>query len=421
MESSYSTESPAPLPGGQSPPDDPRTVAVAPAAKRGSTIPLVIGAGVVAILIAGFLLIRHAESKTNKVALSSEAQPVSVVVAVATSYRPSRTYVGRLDPWVQASVGPQFISAYVDTVLVRPGAVVKAGQVLATLDCRNENAMAQAVAMEARALDEQQTALSHESTRVTSMLDGGFVSPNEAEMKSSQSSAKRAEVLAQKAKLIGSSLEVKDCILRAPFDGDVAVRTVDPGAFVRPGGAIVSVVDRSTVRMTADVPENDFDSVVPGKNVTVHVYATGKDFQGAITRRAPAADPSSRTIRIEVDLPDPNKVIPVGTTGQILVDVGEPAPAVAIPLSAAKLSDEKATIFFVDGDTAHTTSFKPLGEAKGNVYASLTAVRPGTRIVTEGRSLLREGERVLATTEPPADSTPGASALVPSSAVEATP
>jgi membrane fusion protein (multidrug efflux system) len=367
-----------------------------PATKK---IPIAVAAGVVAVLALGAFMVEHAESRTNKVALSAEAQPVTVTPAVATTYHPSRTYIGRLDPWVEASVGPQFISAYVDTVLVRPGARVKAGQVLATLDCRNENAMAQAVAMQARALDEQQRALSHESMRVTSMLDGGFVSPNEAEMTSSQSAAKQAELLAQKAKLIGTSLEVNDCILRAPFEGDVATRTIDPGAFVKPGSSIVSVVDRSTVRMTADVPENDFDDVNPGKEVTIHVYATGKDVVGAITRRAPAADPSSRTIHIEVDIPDPNRVIPVGTTGELRVEVGAPAPAVEVPLSSAKIEDVKATVFYVEGDTAHVKTFKMLGEGRGVLYAAPSDIKAGTPIVTEGRSLLKEGEKVSAKME----------------------
>jgi membrane fusion protein (multidrug efflux system) len=396
----------SPRPPGQAP----RSSAPPAPARHAVAIPLIVAVGVVTVLGTGVLLIRHAESKTSKVALSSEAQPVSVVAAKAVPYRPSRTYVGRLDPWVQASVGPQFISAYVDTVLVRPGAVVKSGQVLATLDCRNENAMAQAVAMQARSLDEQQKALSHESTRVSSMLDGGFVSPNEAEMKSSQSAAKQADVLAQKAKLIGTSLEVNDCVLRAPFDGDVATRSVDPGAFVRPGVPIVSVVDRATIRMTADVPENDFEDVAPGKEVTVHIYATGRDIAGTITRRAPAADPASRTIHIEVDIADPKKEIPVGTTGQIQVDVGDPVPAVEIPLSAAKLTDEKATVFVVQSETAHMRSFKTLGEAKGMIYAAPGDIPPGTQVVTEGRSLLREGEKVSARIEESAATSADASA-----------
>lgn len=371
-----------------------------PPARRGfSPIPLTIGAGVLAVLVVGGSLIHRAESKTNHVALSSEAKPVSVVEAKAASFRPQRTYIGRLDPWIAANVGPQFVSAYVDTVLVRPGAVVRQGQVLATLDCRNANAMAQAVDMQARALDEQQKALSHESSRVTSMLDGGFVSPNEAEQKSAQSSAKQAELLAEKAKLVGTSLEVNDCILRAPFDGDIATRTTDPGAFVRPGAAIVSVVDRTTVRMTVDVPENDFEVVAPGKVIRLLVYATGKEIAGSITRRAPAADPGTRTVHVEVDVPDPKHEIPVGTTGELRVDVGQPVPSTEVPLAAASVTDTKSSLYVVEGDIARAKRFVALGESQGMLFVRPGDLPAGTRVVTQGRSLLKDGDRVMAKLE----------------------
>ena len=363
---------------------------------KSRNVPLVISVAVVLVLGAGGSLLWSSEAKTNKVALSSAPKPVTIVEAKAGTYRASRTYVGRLDPWVTANVGPQFVSAYVDTVLVRPGAVVTKGQVLATLDCRNASATSQAIEMEARALDAQQKALSHESSRVAGLLDGGFVSPNEAEQKEAQSSAKEAELLAEKAKLLGTSLEVNDCVLRAPFDGEVATRSIDPGAFVRPGTPIVAVVDRTTVRMTADVPENDFDVVAPGKVVRIAVYATHKEVVGAITRRAPAADAATRTVHIEIDIPDPKKEIPVGTTGEVRVDVGEPTPAIEIPLAAASIRDTKATVFALDGDIARTKTFDTLGETQGMIYASPSDIPAGTRIVTEGRALLKEGDRVAA-------------------------
>jgi RND family efflux transporter MFP subunit len=332
----------------------------------------------------------------NDVALASTPKPVTAVEAQASTYRASRTFVGRLDPWVAASIGPQFVSAYVDTVLVRPGTVVKKGQVLATLDCRNANAAARAIEMQARALDAQQKALSDESTRVSSMLDGGFVSPNEAEQKSAMSASKEAELLAENAKLVGTSLEVGDCILRAPFDGDIATRTVDPGAFVRPGTALVSIVDRTTIRMTADVPETDFDHVAPGTKVTIHVYATGRDFSGVIARRAPAADPGTRTVHMEVDIPDPKKEIPVGTTGEVHVDVGDAEAATAIPLLAATVRGPKATFYALDGDIAHARTLVLLGETAGALYVKPTELAAGTRVVTEGRALLKDGDRVAA-------------------------
>ncbi len=380
---------------------------------------LVVGAVVVVILV-GAALGRHTESAVNRAALDSEAKPVSVVEAKAASFRAQRTYVGRLDPWVAANVGPQFVSAYVDTVLVRPGAAVKRGQVIATLDCRNANAIASAVGMQARALDAEQRALTDESRRVTSMLDGGFVSPNEAEQKSAQSSAKQAELLAEKARLVGTSLEVNDCILRAPFDGDVATRAIDPGAFVRPGVSLVSVVDRSTVRMTVDVPETDFGIVVPGSRVRVFLYATGREITALIARRAPAADPGTRTVHVEVDIPDPNRDIPVGTTGELRVDAGEPMAATTVPLSAATVTDTKSTVFVVDGETAHGKTFVALGEAQGLVYVKPADLPAGSRVVTQGRSLLRDGDRVAAKLEPesPADA---AVELAPAAIVGAKP
>ena len=161
------------------------------------------------------------------------------------------------------------------------------------------------------------------------MLTGGFVSPNEAEIKSAQSSSEQAQVSSQRAKLSAMALQVSDCVLRAPFDGEVATRTIDPGAFVRPGTPIVSVVDRDTIRMTFDAPESDFDLLGPGTVASVHVVATGKVISAPISRRAPAADPETRTVHVEIDLADATRQIPVNTTGQVRIEVGPPIRALA--------------------------------------------------------------------------------------------
>jgi RND family efflux transporter MFP subunit len=370
-------------------------------------VPVVIAISVVAILALGAAMMWRADSKTNKIALSESAKPVTVVTALANTYRPSRMYIGTLRPWIEASVGPQLVAAYVDTVLVRPGAVVKRGEVLATLDCRNASAAQQAVANQARALDARQQALSHQAARTQGLLDGGFVSPNEAEQQVATSAATLAELEATKAKLAGTALQVSDCILRSPFDGEVAQRMIDPGAFVHPGTPIVTVVDRNTVRMTADAPEIDFDVVSPGTQVKVHVYATNKDFTAAITRRAPAADPSTRTIHFEIDVADPNREIPVGTTGEVHIDVGEPVPATEVPLYAATLRGQKATVYVVTGDVAHSMTVPVKGESGGRLYVD-TTLAPGSHVVTEGRALLENGDKVSLK-----ESTEGASQIQP--------
>jgi RND family efflux transporter MFP subunit len=367
------------------------------------------GAGVLVLLVAGVLLLRRAESHTNDVALSNAPKPVTVLATSRTTFRASRTYVGTLDPWVRAAVGPQLVSAYVGTVLVRPGAIVKKGDVLATLDCRNASATSQAVAMQARALDARQKAFAHESARVQGLLDGGFVSTNEAEQKAAQSSSEQAQLLAAQAKLLGTTLEVNDCILRAPFEGEVATRNIDPGAFVRPGDAIVSVVDRSIVRIAGDAPEIDFRVVAPGTEVRIHVLSTRQDLVGKVSRRGPAADDATRTVHFEIDVPNRARTIPVGTTAELAIDVGEPVSAIELPLLATTVRGSKASLFVVEDRTAHARVLPLLGEREGTVYVA-PELEEGARVVTEGRALLNDGDKVRAQLEHPPASVPSASA-----------
>lgn len=262
-----------------------------PPRKRRLWIPVVIAVAAGGVVFGGWAMMQRAESKVNKESLSQSPKPVTVARAKASHYQPQRLYVGTLEPWVQANIGPQLVSAYVDSVLVRPGATVKKNDTLATLDCRTTSATNQAAAMQVRAIDERQQALEHESQRLQNMLDGGFVSPNEAELKRAAAKTEAAQLLATKSKLLATTLEVNDCILRAPFDGEVGMRLIDPGAFVRPGVTLLSVVDWSTVRLTADVPEIDLNVVPPGHPVKLKVIATGQEITAKISRRSPAADP----------------------------------------------------------------------------------------------------------------------------------
>jgi RND family efflux transporter MFP subunit len=255
--------------------------------------------------------------------------------------------------------------------------------------------------MQARALETQQEAMAHRAARVGGLLDGGYVSPDEAEQKTAESTSKQAELLSAQAKLLRASLEVNDCILRAPFEGEVAERSMDPGAFARPGSSIVSIVDRRTVRVVADVPESDFAAVAPGTDVEIQLLATGETLHAKISRRSPAADTSTRTVHFEADVSDPDRRIPINTTAEITLQVGASMHATEVPLIAASVRGKQATLFVVEHDTAHKRVVPVDGELGANVYVD-PALQPGSLVVTEGRSLLADGDRVAAKRGDPA-------------------
>jgi membrane fusion protein, multidrug efflux system len=286
----------------------------------------------------------------------------------------------------------------VDTVLVRPGDAVRRGQVIATLDCRDASASSRAVGMQARALQAEQEALAHEASRIAELKEGGFASPNEIERHAADSASKQAEVLETQAKMQRATLEVNDCVLRAPFAGEISARSTDPGAFVRPGMSVATLIDRNTVRVAGEVPEEDFGVVAPGTPVRLHALATDRRLVAAIARRSPAADLSTRTIHLEIDVPDPDRSLPVGTTAELVVEVGQPLAATEVPLIAASIRGTRATIFTAAAGIARQGVFEVLGERRGRLFVE-TKLLAGAQVVTEGRALLKDGDPVEAKLE----------------------
>jgi RND family efflux transporter MFP subunit len=347
---------------------------------------IVVGLVVIALYV-------RAASRTNHAALTQAPKPVSVVKAQAATFRPLHNYVGTSAAWNQASVGPQYISAYVGTVLVRPGTIVKRGQVLATLDCRNASAASREIAARARALQERQAAAQHETARLTEMKQGGFASENEVEQLGARAASQAAEVEGLKAQLTSRSLEVDDCVLRAPFDGEVSERYIDPGAYARPGNPVVTVVDRSTIRVVADAPESDFDVVAAGTPVAVDLESAKAHVEAKVSRRSPAADETTRTVHFEIDVPNLDRKLPVGATARLTIEVGQEQPSTSIPLRAATLRGERATVFAVTDGVANRMVLPVLGERAGTLYLA-AKLAPGTPVVVEGRSLLDDGDRV---------------------------
>jgi RND family efflux transporter MFP subunit len=206
--------------------------------------------------------------------------------------------------------------------------------------------------------------------------------------------AQSAQLQALLAQSAGKHLQVDDCVLRAPFAGEIASRSVDPGSFVRPGSTILSVVDRHQLRLVADAPETDFDAVRVGTLVRITLLSNGVHLGGAISRRAPAADESTRTVRFEIDLDPEGRDFAVGTTAEIALDAGEPVAATVIPSVAAKARGTKAAIFVVSGNVARKLELPLLGEHEGQLFVS-TELAPETLVVTEGRAHLVNGDRVL--------------------------
>jgi len=362
---------------------------------RGLPLPWLIVGGTAGIVLAGTLLAVRATHRQNTVALSQAPKRVGTLVVKNATYRIQHRYVGTLLAWDESKLGPQFISGYVTDVRVRPGAVVKKGEVLAIIEPERAQAQKTASAAQAQAIQAKLSALAKESERIQGLRKKGIVSENEAENKLAEVLSEKARLEAAKAQTASTDVEFQDTVQRAPFDGEVSERYLDPGAFVRPGSYILAVVNRTRIRCAADAPEGDHPYLTVGRPVQLGLLADGRQILARISRVSPAADPSTRTIHFELDLDNKDRSLPTGTTAEMLILESGGRNVIQLPSAAAQVEGKRAIVFVVDGDRVHKKVLQFLGERDGQLYLS-PDIPEGTQIVLDGRAQLEDGDRIEA-------------------------
>jgi len=185
--------------------------------------------------------------------------------------------------------------------------------------------------------------------------------------------------------------------IRAPFDGSVTERFVDPGAFLQQG-KIVSIVDTSKVRVLVDVPEAEVRFAQAGTPASVRFDAIpGKCVKASVSRTAGTLDPILRTMRVELDIPNPEFSIYPGMFARVELGVERRSNALVIPSKAVTILQNHSFVFVNLGGTAKRIPVT-VGTAEGDwceAASGLTGdellIVPDGKAVTEGMAVTTEG------------------------------
>jgi HlyD family secretion protein len=172
--------------------------------------------------------------------------------------------------------------------------------------------------------------------------------------------AARAHVQVAQAEEGRAAAWLQYATIRAPYDGVVTRRTINTGSFVQPatgnGGIPLFVVARTdTVRIFAEVPEADALLVQKGVRVRIRVQTIkDRDFEGEVTRSAWSLDPKARTLRTEVDLPNPQGLLRPGMYAYATFTAVLPN-RLTLPASAVTTQGEQTVCFLVKDKKAVRT------------------------------------------------------------------
>jgi RND family efflux transporter MFP subunit len=153
--------------------------------------------------------------------------------------------------------------------------------------------------------------------------------------------------------------------VRAPYDGTITARFADPGALIQVATSsattaipLFTIMDLNTVRIYANVPQDDSPWIVPGQTkVTVRVHELPeRAFTGTITRSTLALDPSTRSLLVEVDLPNPDHALRPGTFAEAIIALREIPNALVLPPQAITSTAKATSVFIVEQGKAKAVS-----------------------------------------------------------------
>ncbi|MGA6828780.1 efflux RND transporter periplasmic adaptor subunit [Nitrospira sp. NS4] len=220
----------------------------------------------------------------------------------------------------------------------------------------------------------------------------------EAEMKTARADARETQ---NRLELLGVPREevvrldrehtIKaDVPLRAPFDGRVIMRNITRGEVVETQQKLFTVADLSDVWVVGNVPEKDVQFIRKDQKVDVIVSAYPHAiFSGTITYIGDVLDPATRTMRLRVTVPNPDRLLKPQMFATVRV-YGAPTPdALTIPLSAVHNGSTGNMVFVQRGMNEFEARTVTLGTEQGEIVTVVDGLNEREQVVTKGSFVLK--------------------------------
>jgi RND family efflux transporter MFP subunit len=210
-------------------------------------------------------------------------------------------------------------------------------------------------------------------------------------------SAQRGNVSAARANLARLQEVQGYRLVKAPFDGVITLRNVDVGALVSTGNTMLfRIAQTGTLRTYVNVPQSSANAVHVGQTAALTVSNfPGRTFRGTVTRTANALDPSSRTMLIEVDVPNAEGTLFPGTYAEVDLRGASANPPLIVPATAVIFRMDGAQVAVVQADNTLHLQKVAVGRDYGDRVEIVQGVADGATIVAAPGDAVREGVKIV--------------------------
>ncbi|HXB71533.1 MAG TPA: efflux RND transporter periplasmic adaptor subunit [Candidatus Acidoferrales bacterium] len=359
---------------------------------------------VVPVLLAGsaFFGMQTRERETQQLANTTKAldvQPVRVIHAERGKSSSDLTLPGMIQAFSQSPVYAR-VDGYVRTWYVDIGAHVTKGQLLAEIDAPEvDQQLNQARAI----LNQAQTSLALAKVtapRYQELIKTNSVSQQEVDQNNQNLAAQEASVQAAAAAV--SRLEQMQGFEKivAPFDGVITERKTDFGDLVNAGNAgtgreLFRISQNNMVRVFVSVPEEFSSEVKPGTKASMDAISLpNRRFAASVTRTADAIDATSRTLTVELDVPNPSGELLPGAYANVHFQLPLNVVPLVLPSSTILFQTDGPQVGVVNSRSQVELRKVTLGHDFGDTIEIMTGVRSGDAVIANPPDSLTSGMRV---------------------------
>ena len=212
----------------------------------------------------------------------------------------------------------------------------------------------------------------------------------------------KAAVEVTEARLEKARVNLNYAQILAPFDGVVTHRSYHPGAFIRSAAdgnhpALLTVARTDLMRIVIRVPDRDVVLTDPGDPVTLTVDGLeGRSFEGKVSRIASSEDSTTRTMRVEVDLPNPDGLLREGMYGRATIGLTPPSKRLTLPVACVvERPEKKQGVIQVVREGKVSRVKVELGADNGNLVEVASELNAKDEVVLRSNAPLEAGMDVV--------------------------
>jgi RND family efflux transporter MFP subunit len=375
--------------------------------KRGWLVAVIVLAVAGIVYISGVLPRVKAREEVRRETEELAIPTVSVVHPKQSAPMQEIVLPANVQPYISSPIFAR-TNGYLKRWYADIGAHVKKGQLLAEIETPEVDQQLQQARANLATAEANLKLAEITANRYQGLLKSDSVAQQDTDNAVGTYNADKAIVAADQANV--RQLEQLQSFekIYAPFDGVITVRNTDIGALINSGSgggpqtALFQIAQPGTLRVYVNVPEAYSQAAKPGMTADLVLSEfPGKRFQGKLVRTAGAIDPATRTLLIEVDVPNPSGTLLSGAYAELHMKLPTATSAYMLPVNTLLFRQEGLRVVAV-GEGGHV-QLKPLtlGHDFGNEVEVIAGLDGTESIIVNPPDSIEPGQVVKIVTPPP--------------------